>query len=59
MKMVCRAFISALLYIHRSHSTLQKGGEIMPREGLFGSLIKVTAYLHCHRHEVAAVLQHW
>lgn len=60
MKMVCSAFISVVLPIHRSHSTLQRGGEIMPHEvSPFGNLIKVTAYLHCHQHEMAAVLQYW
>lgn len=59
MKMVCRALIFVVLAIHTSHSTLQRGGEIMACElSPFGSLIKVTAYLCCHPHETAAVLQY-
>lgn len=55
--MVCCAFIAAVLSICRS---LRRRGEILPHElSPLGSLLKVTAYLHRHPHEMAAVLQYW
>lgn len=57
MKMVCSALIPTVLFNQRTHNTFQRRDGIMSHgTNPFGSLIKATAPLHLHWHELAAGL---